>query len=418
MQDNIDMMRTLNQDSDEQEELIEESGHDGRERKDTMKARLSIAKKISAVDYIFFILAGMNIGSVPFVMQAQIVNYDNLYKDLNFDFYIATPQYFALVCALILSKIIQSYTLQWKLMFFIIATAVTFSVVPFIAWIFPGSIFGMSLTLGIYFLSLSGSYMVQFYLLAICSQYPAKMTVFLLIFEPVFKVTTMLFKFASITFDFSIATDFVSMFSYFAFLQMGLIFILYQIKSSGRLDVMELNKDVREKGVDVSYLKTAFVIKWELIFLMVHLFVTFLTVPGVTFALIPVTIMSKKMYASILNILVPFFGIVGRIFANNPFNYVLTKALLFTAVLGDIFLIYSYYTNLNLRFEGIIFIVFVLHGFTFLRTACALTFFTIIAGRKATKKTKEAIGVLVTVSELIGQGGASLGALVFPFTAK
>lgn len=370
------------------------------------------------IDYLFYIMAGMNMGSITFVMQAQLDTFDNLFEGLEFDFYVASPQYIALMTALIVSKFIQSFKIQEKLLFFSIFTVLFFSLVPILALCLAGSKSGLISILGAYYLALVGNYLVEFYVLATCSQYPSRMTVFLFIFEPGVKVTIMIVKFISMSLRLEFMGEFLSMFGYFVFLQICLVFIFQRIKSSGKLNLIEISKEVRDKGVDVSYLKAAYIVRRELSLLCVHLFVTYIVVPGVTFSLVPVTLISKRAYSSILNTLIPIFAIIGRIIANNSFNAIVTHSLLIISIIGDAFLIYAYFTNLNIHYEGIMYTVFVLHSFSFLRTACSLSYFTILAGQKATRKTKVAIGVLITFSELMGHSGGSIIAIAFPYLKK
>ena len=107
------------------------------------------------------------------------------------------------------------------------------------------------------------------------------------------------------------------------------------------------------------------------------MFITFLVFPGIIFNLQPPTLYTAEQYINIANFCSAFFDVCGRPLAGYPYNKLLTSVYSVMGVLVSGLLIFMYFSEVYLMYEGLTYTFFVLTGFLIYRGATGISYFMI-----------------------------------------
>ena len=115
---------------------------------------------------------------------------------------------------------------------------------------------------------------------------------------------------------------------------------------------------------------------------------------------------SLRRYINLVNLLAAIFDIVGRPLATYKFNALTTRVNLVVLSVVNMFLVYVYFYDLQLIYEGLTYTFLGIVCFILYNSANQICYLMFVVNQKAQNDTREAIGILGTNAII---GGISFG---------
>ena len=287
-----------------------------------------------------------------------------------------------------------------------------FIFIPIISLFLPNTAPFYWLMMFVYFIGYTLAVILQGNLVGSCSIYGPQYIALFFMMQPVANLIIMIIKlilqFTKLS---SFYLDFSIIWGLFILTSIGLSISFVSITQTKNFKKFQAAEEDLAEGETktIDFMLAFKSINWEMSQIFLGMFITFLVFPGIIFNLQPSTLFTAEQYINTANFCSASADFCGRLFASYPFNKLLTQVYSVMGVIVSSFLIYVYFSEVYLMYEGLAYSFYVFTFFLIYRGSTGIGYYMIQAGVKSTEKTQEAIGILMTNSLI---GGIAFGNVI------
>ena len=129
----------------------------------------------------------------------------------------------------------------------------------------------------------------------------------------------------------------------------------------------------------LTFRKTAMKLKWQILKLILHVFLTFTIFPGVIFSSRPMISYDFHGYIRVIYTAMSIADLAGRFFGIFNFTKVLPNVYSFVQLFVILFFYWTYFSDIIIDHEGLYYVCIVLAAFTGFRNAVSISYYMVRA---------------------------------------